>query len=213
MRYFILIFKSHELICCWTCFRGLAPRAAEELCSHFSSQRKPCFISGALRALWTAKCDRDLALARKVAMSVMCILDVFGTKPASTDTLVLMASCVWCCARAVMGKLSLVHYSALPNWRLNMLVETQGKPETAFPECCYLLQRLLSIWVLVSCLLCILCQGPLISSFVDSAGCNGDRKELRGAVIRFKTLAHEQLVWQAIVSISCCSDIAVRYQS
>lgn len=147
MRYFILIFKSYELTCCRTCFRGLAPGAAEELCCHFGSQRKPCFISGALRALWTAKCDRDLSLARKVAMSVTRTSDVFGTKPASTDVLVLMASCVWCSARAVMRNLSLVHHSALPNWRLNMLIETQGKTEKAstFPEYCYLLQMLLSL--------------------------------------------------------------------
>lgn len=202
MRYFILIFKSYELTCCRTCFRGLAPGAVEELCCHFSSQRKPCFISGALKALWTAKCGRDPALARKVAMSVTRTSDVFGTKPTSTDMLVLMASSVSCPAREVMG-----------NWRLNMLVETQGKPEAStFPEYCYPLQVLLSLYVLLSCLLYILWQShwPLLCW---SSGLQWGGKELREVVIWFKTLVHEEFVWWAIVSISYCSGIRVRYQS
>lgn len=96
MRYFILIFKSYELTCCRTCSKGLVLETAEELCCHFSSQKKPCFSAGALRALWTVRCDRYLTLARTVEMSVTHTSVVLGTKPASTDMLVLVAFYVWC---------------------------------------------------------------------------------------------------------------------
>ncbi|KAJ7399321.1 hypothetical protein BTVI_116134 [Pitangus sulphuratus] len=48
--------------------------------------------------------------------------------------------------RTVMGNLSLVHHSALLNWKLNMIVENQVKPEKAltFPEYRYLPHMLLS---------------------------------------------------------------------
>lgn len=53
--------------------------------------------------------------------------------------------------------------------------------------------------------------GATDPSFADSAGCNGDRRELRWIVICFKALAREEFVQQAIVSIHYCSGIPVRY--
>lgn len=191
MRYFILIFKSYELTCCRTCSRGLALETAEELCCHFSSQRKPCFIAGALRALWTTKCDRDPTLARTVEMSVTRTSDVFGTEPASTDVLVLMAFCVWCLPGQSWGT-----FSGIPQRSSNLEIEHAGKNSEKTRKGFHLSRVLLSFTqAAVSVSFAVMCSlhpmsGATVPSFVVLAGCNGHGRKLRRVVTCFKTLAH-----------------------
>lgn len=103
MRYFILIFKSYELICCRTCFRGLAPGASEELCCHFSSRRKPLFISGAPKTSGQQSVTKSWPWWGEWQWMLPHTSNVSGTEPASTG---LLVSCARWSARADMGKLS-----------------------------------------------------------------------------------------------------------
>lgn len=191
MRYFILIFKSYELTCCQICSRGLALETAEELCCHFSSQKKPCFIAGALRALWTGKYDRYPTLPRTVEMSVTCTSDVLGTKPAATDMLVLMASCVWCVPGQSWG--AFLWYASMlcqsGDWTCWWKLRENQKGLPPFQSTLSFTQAAVSVSFATMCSLHPV-SGATVPSFVDLAGCNEYERELRIVVMCFKTLVH-----------------------